>query len=627
MTHNIKKEIIMAKQNTYSKNHSSNKAPKTHIKEINLIYLVPIMFTIAVIPLIVKIHEYRTGLSNFLWFTENDNYFDFFLFYKQAFLVATAVSMLILILLAKFIKKEPLPFSITLIPLGIYAVLALLSSLFSDYRAISIRGVFEQFESIFVILSYCLLAYYTFIYVKSERDIKYVINSLLASVFMLSLLGLSQFIGHDFYKTQLGWNLISNAKYASYMNEFSFEVLLGRVYLSFYNPNYVGMYVSLILPIILFLTLFTKNSRLRLLYLLADIGLAICLIGSGSTAGLVSVFAALFLLLILSYRYLLKYLKFVIPIIVIMIIVFITFNIKTNFFSNQINKITNLQKTPTPMLTEIQTNDDNITIVYNNSHLIVSYTLDPQSGICLFQLTDENNFPVVSNYNLDGTTTVIDERFSGFTFTPMYYDDNTLGFTVLINNKTWFFTNQVNDNTYYYLNDFGRFTKMITAPSALFTGYEAYASGRGYIWSRSIPLIRDNIILGSGADTYIFEFPHFDYVNLYNYGFSSQLLSKPHSLYLQIAIQTGLLSLIAFIAFYLMYFVSSIRLYMKGNFNNLQSVIGAAVLAGTFGYMVCALTNDSSITVAPVFWLLTGLGLAMNHMVKQDQIKSAQTSN
>ena len=55
--------------------------------------------------------------------------------------------------------------------------------------------------------------------------------------------------------------------------------------------------------------------------------------------------------------------------------------------------------------------------------------------------------------------------------------------------------NQV-DGT-YYMNVFGK-PKIVPAETAIFTDYEWLASGRGYIWSRTIPLLKDNIILGSG---------------------------------------------------------------------------------------------------------------------------------
>jgi hypothetical protein len=57
--------------------------------------------------------------------------------------------------------------------------------------------------------------------------------------------------------------------------------------------------------------------------------------------------------------------------------------------------------------------------------------------------------------------------------------------------------------------------------------------------------------------------------------------------------------------------------YFKNNFNNYYSIVGVAILSGTLGYMISGITNDSSITVAPVFWVLIGLGLATNSLAKK----------
>jgi hypothetical protein len=278
------------------------------------------------------------------------------------------------------------------------------------------------------------------------------------------------------------------------------------------------------------------------------------------------------------------------------------------------NKVLNIQKS-IPKLTNIQTNDDELIIKYNGNDLKVKFYLDSMNN-CYFDFLDKNNNALpVSMDELNGPITMLDERFSGFIFTPLMYDD-ILSFNVLIDGHEWYFTNQTDDGTYYYINQYGKLDKIITAPSALFTGYENYASGRGYIWSRTIPLLKDNLIFGSGADTFALEFPHQDYVNLYNYGYNNAFLSKPHSLYLQIGVQTGVASLLSFLIFYGIYFISSVKIYLSGHFNSYYSKVGVAIFIGTISYMISSISNDSTITVAPVFWVLMGLGIAVNKKVK-----------
>ena len=89
-------------------------------------------------------------------------------------------------------------------------------------------------------------------------------------------------------------------------------------------------------------------------------------------------------------------------------------------------------------------------------------------------------------------------------------------------------------------------------------------------------------------------------------------------MYLQTWVQTGLFSLLCMIIFYCIYFVQSIRIYHNYRKNNLFWNIGFGIFLGTFGYMLIGFFNDSSITVAPLFWVLLGCGIAFNQYLRQE---------
>jgi hypothetical protein len=605
-----------------SKNQKSNqKVPiqksnsKNVIPDTNIFYLVPIIFIIAILPFIVRLKEYETPLSDYPWFSSTNQFVDFFLYYKQWTFICISFIMALIIIIRGYVSRKTLRFSPIFIPLAVYAGLAFISSVFSKNKNYSFTGIFEQFESIFVLLGYCLVVYYIYLFVNTERDVILILNSLLISVIILGILGLMQFLGHDFFKMQTGLKLITPNLYWNALDTFSFNFDAKRVYLTLYNPNYVGVYVSLILPILFILMFFLKKLWLFPVYLLAIAGMIVSLVGSRSTTGIVGIIIAAFITLIFLRRYLLKYFYISIPLFIIVIVALFFFNGKfDNSLIYNMNKVLNIQKS-LPNLTDIQTNDDELVIKYKGNALRVKFSVDNMNNCYFDFLDEENNALPVSMEALNGPITILDERFPGFVFTPIMYDD-VLSFIILIDEHEWYFTNQTDDGTYYYINQYGRLDKIKTAPSVLFTGYEDYATGRGYIWSRSIPLLKNNIILGSGADTFALEFPHQDYVNLYNFGYDTQFLSKPHSLYLQVGVQTGVISLLAFLIFYGMYFISSIRIYLKGYFNNYYSKVGVSIFIGTISYMICSISNDSTITVAPVFWVLIGLGIAVNSKVK-----------
>lgn len=77
--------------------------------------------------------------------------------------------------------------------------------------------------------------------------------------------------------------------------------------------------------------------------------------------------------------------------------------------------------------------------------------------------------------------------------------------------------------------------------------------------------------------------------------------------------------MIAVIVFYVWYFVKSVRLYKKASYEDGTEVIGAGLLCATFTYMVISFLNDSTVAVAPIFWIMMGLGISVNEMVKRKQ--------
>ncbi|ROR31483.1 oligosaccharide repeat unit polymerase [Mobilisporobacter senegalensis] len=616
----------MSKNNRHSKNNSYASSKQMSRNW----YLLPIVFIVSILPLIVRMKVYNTGLSGFNWFWNNDTQFDFFLYNKS--MVFTIITFIITMLLIwniishKFFNSKGInilkengiyKFTFSLIPLGMYALLALLSTIFSEYSSFGYTGIFEQFESIFVILGYCILVYYVFLITNSEEDIKLIVKYLLVSIMILCVLGLTQATSHDFFASDLGKRLIVPSEHWNILDQLKFNFEDNRVYLTLYNPNYVGLYTSLISPILLVLLLFTKQRKLQILYSIAIAGLILCMIASSSRNGFVALCVSLAFILILFRKLIIKHWKFSIGIISFLIIAFLSINAITgNVFIQRLHSIVTDVKTPEYPLSSILTNDNNIEIIYNNNKLLIQTELNDQN-LFDFTLTDENGDEIQTTLDRSSSTYYIDNtRFNTITLQQAHLD-SVASFNVIIDGVNWYFTNQLGDNTYYYINNYGRFDKIINAESAIFTDFEKMGSGRGYIWSRTLPLLKNHVLLGSGADTFSLVFPQNDYIGRYHNDYISSLITRPHNMYLQMALQTGVLSLIAFLTFYIMYFISCIRLYFKSNFENYYMQIGAAIFVGTIGYMVSGLFNDSTITVSPIFWLLMGMGMAINYKLKK----------
>ena len=203
-----------------------------------------------------------------------------------------------------------------------------------------------------------------------------------------------------------------------------------------------------------------------------------------------------------------------------------------------------------------------------------------------------------------------DERFGELTFDAYRYN-NAQYLAIYDGKMTWDFYKEDSASGYVFMNQYGKIDEIKNAP-AVFKGYERILSGRGYIWGRTIPLLSGTVLWGSGPDTFIMKFPQTDYVMKANTSLSmyQQLPTKAHSMYLQSALQTGVLSVICLLIFFLHYMVTALR-NRNTETNKEKSIFRTGILLSVMGFLIMGLTNDSNLAVSPMFWCILGMGIAM----------------
>lgn len=574
--------------------------------------MIPVFIILCILPFVVRLKEYYSHLSQYQWYWTQDENSDLFLFYKHWIFVIISVVMAV-VLINKFVKEgKSSNIPKLFIPLGCYAILALISAIFSKSPLFSFAGSMEQFESIFALLGYCTVALYTYYYIQAEKDYQFLFNALTVVALIFSVMGIFQLFNLDLLTSSIGKQLILPARYLG--TDLEMNVGKGMVFLTLFNPNYVGVYASLIVPILTIMLFFQKSWIWRILNGIASIGLIICAAGAKSLAGVIGLGVAFILIALLMWRYLIKRYYITIPVILAIIIGAVIINIGMhNYFGNKL--LTLIQNTNTNYdITQMNTNDDSVSLTFRGNYMKLQYVKNEDNTVSFIPTDSDNNIIACSYDATTGVYQITDSRFNGLTLG--IGDEKGQIFYINLSYHYWYFTNQTGDGKYYYMNACGKPDKIINAPSIFFKGHEGIASYRGYIWSRTFPLLKNNIIIGSGPDTFVLDFPQQDYLYRNYTGFDKAIMTKPHSLYLQIAVQTGLLSLIAFLIFYGMYFVTGIRLYIHGRFESYYAKAGLAVFVATFAYMVTGITNDSSICVAPTFWVLMGFGIALNAKAK-----------
>ncbi len=579
------------------------------------ICMIPIALWFVIIPIIVKVKFYANPLADYPWYSNEATLADFFLYYKSLFVTITGVLMLVILIwqISRMRRKDTLLNSDTriFIPIGIYLLLAVLSSLLSDYGYFCVHGMPDQFETVWNIIGYVVALVYCYYVVTYHDADKSILSITFVGAALVGLICVLQFFKIDIYRM-----IYSGDGYT-----FSFEN--GTVYGPFYNINYVGFYTLLLAPLFVALFICCKKTVIRVITAILTVALIIALVGADSLAAdialvAVIVFAALFLLLKNTKTKKILWLPFIVILIGIVGACIVALPRISAYIT-----ASNTEKTD---LENIFTNDDNVEIDYKGEKLFVR--MEQQDGTLAFELYDQNQNAIPCEYQSSADDdyyyyTINDERFSTITLTPAIItnDPTTYGFMATIDDKNWYFTNELSDDgTYYYYSDLGTISKLTPdTPSADFAPLQnksSLANGRGYIWDKTIALLKDYLFVGSGADTFALVYPNGDFVDKYNNGYDNMIISKPHCLYLQIAVQSGVLSLICFLVFYMWYFISSLRLYFKQRINNPLVAAGFGILLGTLGYMISALANDSTITVAPVYWGLLGIGIGINHRIR-----------
>ena len=159
---------------------------------------------IAFIPLIVRAAEHNSNLSQFPWFGADDVSLDVFLKVKGQLLVAVAVVMIIILAFNMFLEAKAIKPPVWMYLVFGYAGLTTISTVMSKYRSFGFNGMFEQQETLWVILAYCVVLIYAFVFAKDSYGINFVRVALGILAVVQSMIGLSQLVGADFWGTKLG---------------------------------------------------------------------------------------------------------------------------------------------------------------------------------------------------------------------------------------------------------------------------------------------------------------------------------------------------------------------------------------------------------------------------------------
>lgn len=570
----------------------------------------PLQIILAVLPLILHLKVESSGYGRYAWNAENDTYLDIFLHGKMVlFLVLSVIILCALIVKLYRMDKQARKTSILrFIPAFVYLGLALLSTVCSKNPSHSFIGAMDAKEPITVLLGYIVVTFYSFLVVESIEDISQLAGAAVAGSACMAVLGGLQAIGKDPLLLESVQRLFVEDAFIDTYGLLTLTFPEGMAYATLFNPNYVGTYVVIYAPLVLFGLLCFPRVWQKVVCGISLLGLFVLLFASQSRTGLISVAIVAVVVAVFLGRKLWKRWYIILPGIAVVATAFFFVDAGRNFIlTNRLKEMFTLRPSDAPVQ-GVDTTGDGVRVLYKETEFKV-----------MMPVADGDFSYVVWEGEEQRPVRYSDDKTYGY-FTLSNGDEIAIqtaqyekryAFGLFINDRNFYFTNQLVMGDYKYINELGRLDEC-TIPPNVFPGYENVGSGRGYVWGRTIPLLLDHLVVGSGPDTFALEFPQNDYVARYSCGFDNTIFTRPHNFYLQMAVQTGGLSLIAFLVFYIMYFVGSCKRYFFGKFSSKEEWMGFALFLSTVGFMAAGLANDSLIVVTPVFYVLLGTGMAVN---------------
>ncbi len=580
----------------------------------NIVYLY-----LIILPWLVMPHKaYYTEDEKLLFSSYTEGVYDIFLYWKMLFTIAVSVILLILIVVS-IIKYNYRIFDFTrlsdriLFVCGItYIVCTVMSYVCANYRHLALTGGVNSFEGTIVLLSYAVL-FLAGRYVVQKCDYHHIEYITLFNAVVLLVLSIVE---------------VNYKSIAELVLRHTVETdYYGMLCLTFYNSSYCAGFIIILLPICLYYYSVSKKLIRSIVWCGLSVTTLLC--------GFLTRSSAAFYILIFE------------------VVIYIV-TMAAAFFRN-IKNVSN------------KTNKD----ILNDNKIIAARPVGILAGVIILLLVDfciggsifnsaksasvnettaihNSDYYKVNNIELNGSEVCItgdtNKLICGIDNSAIYFKDEeeNLIAVKLQKDKLLFpepypmieayVTNDIlclnlgykgelrflmYNNTFYPALSDGSVVKDISAKTNISTApLDSLFTGRGYIWRNTLPIIKNTFIFGHGAGTFEMYFKQFDFVGLLNsQGNVDLIIDKPHSLYLQIACNQGVLCSLAVIVLLLIIIIKRVcTIYKKltPNVHN-EFIDHKKIFAGISGallivaFMIFELITDSNITVNPLFIVILGM--------------------
>ena len=512
-------------------------------------------------------------------------YDDYFNLIKAVFLLFAVLLMFIIYL---FNRDTDIGFPKVFMFPVFYFLFVLLSTYKSSYPISAFVGIIDRYEGCLTQFCYMLTLIFSFYLIQDLRQYIAITKFMLIASIIVAFAGILQFTG-------------VNASEPAY----TVSSTIG-------NSNYVGTYSVIMLPCAVSIVFYEQDFAKRACFLLLFIGSALFLLfGSMSGAAFGAAFIAAAVFAVFMRREIIKQYKWFIALMVYGIFIFLLINsYSKGLLLEELKKMYPFHNENGNKLyfEDVNLSGESASIKTNR------WTLNIKCDNDGFGFSDELGKPVAVQKDHEMQKLYFFDRYTGIT--GLLRENEEFQWLMLdIEGKDIEFVKY--DGKLHVVGYNGLITDIEHPETFGFKGRESFASGRGYIWSRALPLLKKAVFLGYGPDTFTYIFPQNDIAGKLNYGAIWVIIGKPHNWYLQVALGSGILSLVFLLCFILWFIIKSMKLlaarsHQRNNGGNSEErVFLCAALSAVIGYLAAGVFNDSVVAVSPIFWMMLGFGIRM----------------
>ena len=549
---------------------------------------------------------------------------DLFLYYKALFIIVCSLFAVLFFVGEKVfpdhvIKNIPLKDPknrIFIILTGIYALFIILSAVFSKNKETVLMGSPGEYEGLFLLLSYCVLFLAGVNYFSKEKSLKIFLRCLFILMAVIVCAGLVEYLYKPIFEIPVFSRFIAPPAYREYVSSLKSDMFKNMIALTFHNPNYLGGFCALLFPLsIVMVKLADKPLKKGIMIAVSALFFAV-LILSRSAAGFYSTVVSIIILAVAYRKELLSNIKIIFCYAGIFAAIAAAINAASG--GAFLKSVSGTVMNPSPAdrvsaerfwVKDVALNGGTITITGETDTLNIITPLREKVAPEDIEFIDKDGQKVIFDIESEGRYKTVNPKFKGlswYLFSNLLYVDigyhDAVGFYITTSGAKGIGQNMaVLDSISHPQNEY-------------FKRYYGLATGRGYGWINTVPLLKNTIIIGRGPGNYALYFPQNDYVGLLNtHGTTNLLIDKPHNTYLQIAVNTGIISLLAVLAIFALSFIKGVKLCIlrKQSQKTALQDISVGLFAGTTAFMIAALANDSIASVNPLFWLMLGINIGL----------------